>query len=433
MKKIFTSLMLCLISVLSYATGYDTIYYKPNEPASLELAVDYEKYPYLKGVDVSWYVGFKEVDAGGQKLIARAIKDSETTIVDGKTYLVNKDLGESWDPGYPSIRTLVVFYGHKIVSPLSTRSGEQYFTKEDFKDIICDTTAVIHLLKELDDSYIESMKLNGRNIATTEVHAGDTVRVEAALSGAADSLDIRCYSLLEIDGKDTVLLASSKSSKFEYIPEESHTVQLAISNDINSYVYPWKRNIEVPPDFEVQALRYDITSGKDLLLKTEDYVDSVSLYVVKGDSLALHVINNAEESKYDVVCSWNLNGKQIPDSSKANGFVLEVSDFQKEKAGSYNCVISDKEGNQIKTVTFFVSYKSPTANEVISASKMEIRYINGAIQITGAEGDVCIYDISGKQVAKIKYENSFAYNNIFLPLGIYIATDGKNTKKLLVN
>lgn len=66
MKKIFTSLMLCLISVLSYATGYDTIYYKPNEPASLELAVDYEKYPYLEGVDVSWYVGFKEVDAGGQ-------------------------------------------------------------------------------------------------------------------------------------------------------------------------------------------------------------------------------------------------------------------------------------------------------------------------------------------------------------------------------
>ena len=340
MKKIFTSLMLCLISVLSCATGYDTIYYKPNEPASLELAVDYGKYPYLEGVDVSWYVGFKEVDAGGQKLIARAIKDSETTIVDGKTYLVNKELGESWDPSCPPIRTLVVFYGHKIVSPLSTRSGGQYFTKEDFKDIICDTTAVIHLLKELDDSYIESMKLNGRNMSTTEVHAGDTVRVEAALSGAADSLDIRCYSLLEIDGKDTVLLASSKSSKFEYIPEESHTVQLAISNDINSYVYPWKRNIEVLPDFEVRALRYDITSGKDLLSKTEDYVDSVSLYVVKGDSLALHVITNSEESKYDVVYSWNLDGKQIPDSSKANGFVLEVSDFQKEKAGSYNCVIS---------------------------------------------------------------------------------------------
>lgn len=236
MKKIFTSLMLCLISVLSYATGYDTVYYKPNEPASLGLAVDYEKYPYLKGIDVSWYVGFKEVDTNGQKLIARAIKDSETTIVGGKTYLVNKDLGGSWDPGYPSIRTLVVFYGHKIVSPLSTRSGEQYFTKEDFKDIICDTTAVIHLLKELDDSYIESMELNGRDIATIEVYAGDTVRVEAALSGAADSLDIRCYSLLEIDGKDTVILESSKSSKFEYIPEESHMIQLAISNDINSYV-----------------------------------------------------------------------------------------------------------------------------------------------------------------------------------------------------
>ena len=70
--------------------------------------------------------------------------------------------------------------------------------------------SVIHLLNELDDNYIESMRLDGMDMSTIETHAGGTVRAGAAPSGAADSLDIRCYSFLEIDGRCTVLPASSR-------------------------------------------------------------------------------------------------------------------------------------------------------------------------------------------------------------------------------
>lgn len=60
--------------------------------------------------------------------------------------------------------------------------------------------SVIHLLNELDDDYIGSMRLDGMDMSTIETHAGGTVRAGAAPSGAADSLDIRRHSLMEMDG-----------------------------------------------------------------------------------------------------------------------------------------------------------------------------------------------------------------------------------------
>lgn len=44
------------------------------------------------------------------------------------------------------------------------------------------------------------MRLDGGDIDTIETHAGGTVRAGAAPPGAADSLDIRRHSLMEMDG-----------------------------------------------------------------------------------------------------------------------------------------------------------------------------------------------------------------------------------------
>lgn len=423
MRKFLLFMAVILAATGLRAAGYDTLFYKPNEPASLELKVNLEKYPYLEGRDVTWYAGFEET--GG--FIAKKILDSETAIVDGKLYLVNKDLGESWQPTLPNLRTITVFYGHKITKSYDDGKGNTYYVKDDFKSSILDTLAVCHILKPLDRSYIGKIRVNGETGSEFDVHVGDTAMVNVTLERGAEPLDIQKYGVLKAENNDTTFLAVSDSSSIVYVPEESADVQVFIWNELGIFTSSAVKTINVLPDFCVTALRADVVTGKNMVSTTEEGVDEMSVEVAAGDSVALVAESNAEEAKVSAVYTWNYDGRALPEGVAVKRNILEIDSVCEETEGTYNCVISERGGEQLTTVSFLVKIPNATSNEKISIENT-LRYSNGYLYLPENTNTIKVFSITGRLV---RLMNVKGLDSVPLKLnGIFIVSDGKNAIKI---
>ena len=423
MRKFLLFMAVILAATGLRAAGYDTLFYKPNEPASLELKVDLEKYPYLEGHEVTWYAGFEET--GG--FIAKKILDSETAIVDGKLYLVNKDLGESWQPSLPDLRTITVFYGHKITKSYDDGKGNTYYVKDDFKSSILDTLAVCHILKPLDKSYIGKIRVNGETGSEFDIHVGDTAMINVTLKKGAEPLDIQKYGVLKVENNDTTFLAVSDSSSIVYVPEESADVQVFIWNELGIFTSGAIKTINVLPDFCVTALRADVITGKNMVSTTEEGVNEMSVEVAARDSVALVAESNAEEAKVSAVYTWNYDGMALPEGVVVKRNILEINSVGEETEGTYNCVISERGGEQLTTVSFLVKIPNATSNEKISIENT-LRYSNGYLYLPENTNTIKVFSITGRLVKLI---NVKGLDNVPLKLnGIFIVSDGKNAIKI---
>lgn len=407
------------------ASDYDTLFYKPNEPASLELNVDLEEFPYLEGKKVTWYIGYPETDGA----VAKVLGDEDIAVVDGKSYYVNKNLGESWFDGYPKLRTVQLFYGHEV-TPSGLRAAKEYYTKEELDAFILDTVAVCHVLKKLNDADINSLKVNGEKAVEFDIHYGDSALAEIGLKTSVNPLDVQKYALISVDGADTTLLAVSDSNKVEYFPEENVEFQAAIINELGIAVNQRVRTLNVLPDFKVDALKSDVVTGKNLVSVTEEDVMETTVNVVEGDSVSLTVLTNTSESKVDAVYTWNFNGKDLPEGVSVKRNTLEVDSVYADNAGVYNCVIAERGGEQLCTASFTVKLPDPTANESISAESV-LKYVDGMVYLSDDAEVLSVYDITGRNVKKLNVKGARNVN-IQLPSGVYILNDGKNSIKAVV-
>lgn len=416
MKKFLLLFCLSLFSLVSFASNIDTLYFKPGDAGNVELKIDTVKYPYLEWDNVSWFVGFDDylghfnTEEGWKNATVCALnistsdvfKDLIITGPEGKKYLHSEEIGDSWFPLDPHPRTIVLFSAHQIQA---TKAVNDYYgtwvDRNDLANSICDTIAVLHIQKELKDNNLEF----GFKDGYLTYYVGDTVTVIPRLMNGTDSLDINELYLLNIKDKDTTLLASTNGiDSLSFIPEEdfeSLMISIGATNKFGSYVSTFSWPIKVLPLLETESLEYSTINKEQTVTKTEEGVNSVEFSVLPNDSVRLVVNTNASESETSLTYSWNVDGKGIEaDTVVAKKNVLTISKFSKELAGTYNCIIKDKNLNKVvATVSFKVSYESPTANEVLTDTNYQVWVENGCVTIKNASNQsILITNMLGKQI-----------------------------------
>lgn len=444
MKRFFMCLVATLMATLAFASNYDTIFVKPNTASSFALHVDTVKYDYLKGQEVTWYVGFDEVDGvnegEGKKFVARTVNPSEIVTINGVDYLYNSNVGTEFND-YFNIRTLTVFYGHKITKSTSTGDGSIYHEKSDFDGVICDTTGVLHILKPLETAHFTTFELNDvarQDDRLAEINLGDTIDVAFGLNtNETHPLDVMKYSLvlLSEDKQDTTVIAESETPEFKFIPTESYKNILGmVENTLGKALTPesWAINVNVLPAFEVISLGYSTVTMEESFSKTLENVESIDVNVLNHDSVALFVNTNTDKSKVNFTTSWNKDGLAITaDGVKVKDkTTLTFSEFVKpDMEGTYNCIISDEDGNPLKTVSFIVNAQFPTANETIGVNVTPMRVSNKVLYLDGVSGVVRVFNMRGGLVKTIKANGGTSQVSLDLPTGVYIITNDSNKIK----
>lgn len=416
MKKILLLFCLSLFSLVSFASNIDTLYFKPGDAGNVELKIDTVKYPYLEWDNVSWFVGFDDylghfnTEEGWKNATVCALNISTSDVFkgliitgpEGKKYLHSEKIGESWFPLDPHPRTIVLFSAHQIqaTKAVSDRFGT-WVDRNDLVNSILDTVAVLHIQKELKTNDLEFAFKNNQ----LTYYVGDTITVLPRVTGTTDSLDVNQLYLLNIQGKDTTLLSSVNGvDSLTFIPEEAaenYVISIGATNLFGSYVSTFSWPIKVLPLLEIESLQYSTINKEQTVTKTEEDVTEVSFAVLPNDSVKLVVNTNASESETSLTYSWNIDGKGIEaDTVVAKKNVLTISKFSKELAGTYNCIIKDKDLNKVvATVSFKVSYESPTANEVLTDTNYQVWVENGCVTIKNASNQsILITNMLGKQI-----------------------------------
>lgn len=427
MKKFLLLFCLSLFSLVSFAS-VDTLYYKPGDAGNVELRIDTVKYPYLEWDNVSWFVGFddylghfdqdqngsNETDATVCALnisTSEAFKDMIITGPEGKKYLHAEEIGESWFPLDPHPRTIVLFNAHQIqaTKSVSDRFGT-WVDRTDLANSILDTVAVLHIQKELKATDLE-FAFNNNQLT---YYVGDTVTVLPRLMNETDSLDINQLYLLNIQNKDTTVLAFVNGvDSLIFIPEEAaenYVISIGATNLFGSYVSTFSWPIKVLPLLEIESLQYSTINKEQTVTKTEEGVTEISFAVLPNDSVRLIVNTNASESETALTYSWNIDGKGIEaDTVVAKKNVLTISKFSKDLVGTYNCIIKDKNLNKVvATVSFKISYESPTANEVLTDTNYQVTVENGCVTVKNASNQMIqVTNMLGKQIfiGKAKSDN----------------------------
>lgn len=419
MKKFLLLFCLSLFSLVSFASNIDTLYFKPGDAGNVELRIDTVKYPYLEWDNVSWFIGFDDYlghfdqDQNGSNETPATVcalnistsdvfKDLIITGPDGKKYLHSEEIGESWFPLEPHPRTIVLFNAHQIQATKSVndRFGT-WVDRTDLTNSILDTVAILHIQKELKAADLEFEFNNNQ----PTYYVGDTITVLPRIMGNTDSLDINQLYLLNIQDKDTILLSSVNGvDSLTFIPEEAaenYIISIGATNLFGSYVSTFSLPIKVLPLLEIESLQYSTINKEQTVTKTEEGVTEVSFAVLPNDSVRLVVNTNASESETALTYSWNVDGKGIEaDTVVAKKNMLTISKFSKELVGTYNCIIKDKNLNKVvATVSFKVSYQSPTANEVLTDTNYQVTTENGLVTIKNASNQpILITNMLGKQI-----------------------------------
>lgn len=380
MKKFLLLFCLSLFSLVSFA-NVDTLYFKPGEVIHVPLVVDTVKYDFLEFDDVTW--NYDET----------SIPENQIVTIDGiKYYHLEDGAPNEWDNG---TRTMNINYSFSITPTRATGT-------------VIDTVAILHVQKELKDNDIQ---LKSEDFF---YHVGDTIDMIPTLHNGTDTLDINGLALLSIEDKDTTLLAySEKFDTLTFIPEEKNNfleLYVGAVNKFGTYVSEEPYVVAIAPMLEVTSLQYSTINKEQTVTKTEEGVTEVSFAVLPNDSVRLVVNTNKEEAAIDLTYSWNVDGKGIEaDTVIAKKNVLTISKFSKDLAGTYNCIIKDKNLNKVvATVSFKVSYQSPTANEVLTDTNYQVTTENGLVTIKNASNQpILITNMLGKQifVEKAKSDN----------------------------
>lgn len=430
------------VASMNAMSKIDTVYYKPGDVCNVELQLNLEAYPYLEFEDVTWVAGFEPTFAdfspnGNHTVIGKLISEENIiTASDGKKYLHIEKLGENWFGnsviGMEGIRTITVYNSHKVIPTKSVdHNSNVYFEDGDLDGSICDTIAVLHILKQIGKKDF-NFTFDGNQ---TTYYAADTVVARPRLvNDELSELDVFSYGLIAVDGTDTTLLATSDTDSLSFIAEETEGMKIhaTITNDLGTTVSNVARTIVVLPQFEVTSLQYTTSNADETKTITVEGVEETEVKVLNHDSLSLVVNTNAKESQYSLTYAWNKDGEGLPtEGVVANKNVLTFSEFVKpDMDGTYNCIITDKEtGKAISTVSFIVTSEYPTANETISVKK-GLTYVNGTLYADEPmTGVVRVYSMIGGLVKAIQVSDATEVS-IDVPQGIYLIEVGGETLKI---
>lgn len=462
MAKFLLTIVASLFAVLSFASEkVDTLFFQKGEAGNCLLELDTVKYPYLTEENVSWFIGFPDVyateDGENVAVCAKQIPSGDiVTMADGKKYFHMENLGDSWFTvgSYPH-RTITLFNSHKVQGTKSIKDDNDkvmYYELSDFEGSICDTVAVLHILKDLKAEDVTDLSVvtpkngeNGKYGSKFTAYEGDTVKVSVKIAESAHTnyLDVQQYVLASVEGKnfeDTTVIVASEEPDFYFIPEQSYDkVVLLIANE-KGYVAKseWEKAFTFIPKFTVEGVSYtQVTNGESY---TKEVIDTtfIDVNVHKGDSVSLDIISNYSEAKPKLICTWNKDGVAVPVSDtirvENNGLSLTFAAFDfEEMHGTYNCIITDKNtGETVTTVSFKVHDSLATANETIVANNTSIKVYDNVLYLNGVQGEVKVYSMVGSLVKTILANGGVEQYPLNLKSGVYLIVNNGNTSKVVV-
>lgn len=457
MRKFLLSIFASLFALTAFSVEkVDTLFFQPGETGNVLMELDTVKYPYLTEDNVSWFIGFPEVLAHftvngavvDAKVCALNISESPMfssliiTGADGKKYLHSEEIGENWFPiegmaSHP--RTITLFNAHQVQATKSVNDGIGiWYDKNDLATSICDTVAVLHILKELDKKDVKSFVLNETNAKEYDIHEGDTLKASVTLN--TESLDVKEYILASVEGEDTTALVVSETPDFYFIPEQSYEkLLLIVSNDMGYVAMDgtWEKKLNFIPKFKVEGVSYTRVFDGESYTKELLDVKGVKLEANEGDSISLNVVSNYKQSEASLTFTWNKDGAKLPESDSIyvenKGLTLSFGSFKTATMnGVYNCIIADKKsGKQIETVSFGIN-ASLTANEEIQVVDNSIRVFNNTLYLEGVEGNVYVYSMVGKLMKTVYANGGINQYSLNLSNGIYLVVNGDKTVKVVI-
>ena len=435
MKKYLFSLMAIFIATFGAfaSSDYDTVYVEPNKSFDYVLNVDLEEYPYLEDKEITWYAAFNSVNEYTVKSL-RA--DEIQTIGEEKHFHIEK-LANDFGLPYQNQRTLTVFYAFKIETKAAIDyDGNRYFTDDYFDEMVCDTVAVLHVLKPLDANEINKFAaLNGKFDDKHDLYKyniGDTAQWKIGFDkNVYDELDIQKYGVVTIQDEDTTVIALSDSNVVSFIPTEDMEIRPLISNDLGYVVKKALKNIVVLPDFEVSQLTTTFVRNNITTSQTEEGTLTMELAPMNGDSIVFVVKTNTKESEIPCQFDWNKDGISLPEGVTSNKDTLFISSFDYETmTGNYNCIITLKDEDKTKiNVTLKVDDSIATSNEEIKVSNSQIKVYDNTLRLSNIKGNVNIVTLTGKIVKNIQAKGGEETYILNLPSGVYIVnTENDNIK-----
>lgn len=442
-KLLFVLSALFVMTMCTFAnSSYDTVYFKPNTSASYPLVIDKDSFPFLDDEKVSWFVGFEETNG----FVAREVLKSEIQTINGTKYLHNENLGTSFDPSYKDIRTMTLFYGYKLSPAIETKGGEtpKYLTKDDFKDIVCDTTAVLHVVKELEAKDIKTFISVGNS--KEEYHIGDTAKYQISLlkKNGIQDLDVEKYLILgfkkddDITKDEPTILGESETNLVTFVVNdlEDYVIYPAIKNEFFSVMSTKASKMTVLEDLEITEISTELINSNSSIITTNKDSLSMTANPMVGDSLVLKVKVNVKESKLNVKFAWNKNGNGINDDNikvSKDGTYLEFANYDVNMNGVYNCVITNTTDDKVLgTVTFNIMDKgTATSNEDITISENYLQIQGDRLLLNNVKGMVKVINMNGQIVKSFAADN---LNQVTLnvPQGIYVINSEKQTLKAYI-
>lgn len=437
MKKYLFSLMAIFIATFGAfaSSDYDTVYVEPNKSFDYVLNVNLEEYPYLEDKEITWYAAFNSVN----EYTVKSLRADEIQTIGEEKHFHIENLANDFGLPYQNQRTLTVFYAFKIETKAAIDyDGNRYFTDEYFDEMVCDTVAVLHVLKPLDANEINKFAaLNGKFDDKHDLYKyniGDTAQWKIGFDkNVYDELDIQKYGVVTIQDEDTTVIALSDSNVVSFIPTEDMVIYPLIANNLGYVVKDGtaNRKIIMLPDFEVSKLTTTLVRNNITTSKTEEGILSTELSPMNGDSIVFVLKTNTKESEIPCQFDWNKDGISLPEGVTSNKDTLFISNFNYETmTGNYNCIITLKDDEETKiNVTLKVDDSVATSNEEIKVSNSQIKVYDNTLILSNIKGNVNIVTLTGKIVKNIQAKGGEETYTLNLPSGVYIVnTENKNMK-----
>ena len=435
MRNFLFSLMAIFIATFGAfaSSDYDTVYVEPNKSFDYVLKVDLEEYPYLEDKEITWYAAFNSVN----EYTVKSLRGDEVQTIGEEKHFHIENLANDFGLPYQNQRTLTVFYAFKIETKAAIDyDGNRYFTDDYFDEMVCDTVAVLHVLKPLDANEINKFAaLNGKFDDKHDLYKyniGDTAQWKIGFDkNVYDELDIQKYGVVTIQDEDTTVIALSDSNVVSFIPTEDMEIRPLISNDLGYVVKKALKNIVVLPDFEVSQLTTTFVRNNITTSQTEEGTLTMELAPMNGDSIVFVVKTNTKESEIPCQFDWNKDGISLPEGVTSNKDTLFIPSFDYETmTGNYNCIITLKDEDETKiNVTLKVDDSVATSNEEIKVSNSQIKVYDNTLILSNIKGNVNIVTLTGKIVKNIQAKGGEETYILDLPNGVYIVnTENDNIK-----
>lgn len=428
MKKFLLTLFAVCMAAISYAQ-VDTVYFVPGQVGDYKIEVDTVEYPYLKDVTVNWYCGFGDLevdfqDQGKHVVCAQKVpKESIITMEDGSKHLHMEEIPEVWNP-WQDVRTVTVFYTHKIDTKTSvTDEYGTFLSRDEFEGFTCDTVAILHIQKELEQSDVTSFQVNGLDADIIEIESGDTAKFT---SKVLNDLDVQNYALIVNEQP----IAVSDTGYIALVPEENiEDIQLLISNKVGELLLPWKKTIKVYPKFEVTNMIYSTSANGKTTIVENPNMTELEVNVTNGDSITLCVETNSALTinTPKVTYNWNKDGKTLPEGMKVEKGKLIIPEYTKpDMDGVYNCLVAAND--TIITTSFKIKSDFATSNESLSFSEVVVASNSGNIVLSNVHSkSIRVVNLLGQTI----YNDVAKSSTIYIPVrqGVYLVTvEGKTYK-----